>query len=134
LLKIILIELSRLSDYQRDYSSVKLKSNTEQFSELNRLIEEHFKESKSADFYAQKLNMSPSKLTKLCMSLVKQTPHAMITNKLILEAKRYLIYTSMSLAQITEALGMKDPAYFSRLFKKHCGMTPNQFRKNPKSL
>jgi AraC family transcriptional activator of pobA len=134
LLKIILIQLSRLSDHNDSQSLAGDKSNTEQYALLSRLIDENFRLHKSVQFYADKLNISSSKLTKLCAVVANQTPHAIVTNRLILEAKRYLTYTSMSLAQITEALGMKDPAYFSRFFKKHCGITPGQFRKNPTSL
>jgi AraC family transcriptional activator of pobA len=46
----------------------------------------------------------------------------------LLEAKRSLIYTSMTVAQVADALGFADPAYFSRFFKRLSGLSPSDFR------
>ncbi|MGB3383878.1 MAG: helix-turn-helix domain-containing protein [Marinomonas sp.] len=47
---------------------------------------------------------------------------------MLLEAKRQLLYTSQSIEEIAYNLGFKDPAYFSRFFKKNTGYPPGRFR------
>ena len=53
----------------------------------------------------------------------------MIQQRLMLEACRQLTYVPSSVATIAYELGFQDPAYFSRLFRRHTGMTPTQFRR-----
>jgi AraC family transcriptional activator of pobA len=45
-----------------------------------------------------------------------------------LEARRYLIYTSMPVKDVSDALGFSDPAYFTRFFKRQTGSAPIAFR------
>jgi AraC family transcriptional activator of pobA len=51
-----------------------------------------------------------------------------IQERLMLECRRRLVYLPMSVAAIAAELGFKDPAYFSRFFRKQSGMSPSQFR------
>ena len=46
------------------------------------------------------------------------------------EAKKYLLNTNYSISEVSYFLNFKDPAYFTRLFKKMTGVTPSEFRKN----
>jgi AraC-like DNA-binding protein len=55
-----------------------------------------------------------------------------IINRLILEAKRLLLYSEISISTIADDLGFTDPSYFIRLFKKETGISPLTFR-NEKS-
>ncbi len=48
---------------------------------------------------------------------------------MLLEAKRTLSYTNMTVAETAYYLGFADPAYFSRFFSKHAGQSPAAFRK-----
>jgi AraC-like DNA-binding protein len=38
------------------------------------------------------------------------------------------VYAASSVSAIAAELGFKDPAYFSRFFRRHCGVSPNEFR------
>jgi len=49
-------------------------------------------------------------------------------DRIIQEARRLLTFTSMSITEIGYALGFKDPAYFSRFFRRNTGLTANQYR------
>jgi len=51
--------------------------------------------------------------------------------RLLLEAKRELVYTSMTISQISDQLGFSEPAYFSRFFKRMTGQSPKDFRQQP---
>ncbi|HNU57802.1 MAG TPA: AraC family transcriptional regulator, partial [Flavobacteriales bacterium] len=57
-----------------------------------------------------------------------RTCSELITDQLILEAKRYLLATTDQVTQVADRLGYEDPSYFIRFFKKHTGHTPEGFR------
>ncbi len=48
----------------------------------------------------------------------------------MLEARRSLAYTRMTVSEVAYSLGFTDPAHFSRLFRKNMGLSPNAFRQN----
>ena len=53
-----------------------------------------------------------------------------IQHELVLEAKRLLYYSDLTVKEVAFALGYDDHAYFSRLFSKVTGMSPGSFRKS----
>ncbi len=93
------------------------------------LIDKHFQEHRGNDFYASNLGLSETKLTRMSNAVLGMSPQKALTGRLMLEAKRNLLYTNLSCAQIAFKLGFEDPAYFNRFFKKHTNKTPLQFRK-----
>jgi AraC family transcriptional regulator, transcriptional activator of pobA len=79
--------------------------------------------------YARALNVTPAKLRAACLEVTNKTPARVLEERLVLEAKRNLTYTNMTVAQIAHYLGFADPAYFSRFFSKLAGESPAAFRK-----
>jgi AraC family transcriptional activator of pobA len=57
-----------------------------------------------------------------------------VHQRLLLEAKRNLIYTNMTVNQLAERLGFADPAYFSRFFRRLSGASPKAFRQRDITL
>jgi AraC family transcriptional regulator, transcriptional activator of pobA len=100
---------------------------TRQFKDFQQLVEKHYKTQKSAAFYANLLNISPKHLNRICQSVVGKTTTDYITERVLLEAKREIIYQKYSLTEIAYHLGYEDYAYFSRIFKKHFNETPSDF-------
>jgi YesN/AraC family two-component response regulator len=47
---------------------------------------------------------------------------------MLLEAKRLLLHSTLSVKESGYTIGMKDPAYFTRWFKKLEGVSPGEFR------
>jgi AraC-like DNA-binding protein len=62
-----------------------------------------------------------------------KTTTEVITDRVLLEAKRLLLYTDLTMNQISLNVGYSDAAYFSRLFKKHVKINPTDFRKQYKN-
>ena len=58
------------------------------------------------------------------------TASEVVQNRLMLEAKRTLIYTDIAVQQIAGELGFRDAGYFSRFFAKHADMPPAEFRRD----
>jgi AraC family transcriptional regulator, transcriptional activator of pobA len=92
------------------------------------LIEAHFGEHWSVGDYARALGVTDGRLNALCRSVSSQSALETIHARLLLEAKRNLIYTSMSVSEVGYALGFQDPAYFSRFFARRAGLSPLAFR------
>jgi AraC family transcriptional activator of pobA len=92
------------------------------------LIEQHYQDQLAVKDYAEQLHISISKLNRLCQTLLSNSPKAIIHQRLVIEAKRRLIYTKQSVEEISEVLGFSDPAYFSRFFKQMVGITAGAFR------
>jgi AraC family transcriptional regulator, transcriptional activator of pobA len=79
--------------------------------------------------YASLLNITPNHLNKLVKNITGKSPTKWIDDTLVLEAKVLLYQTNYSISQVAEEIGIDDPSYFSRLFKKYEGITPLEFRK-----
>jgi AraC family transcriptional activator of pobA len=99
------------------------------FRTFSRLVEIHFRDKHSVTDYADLLGMAPKTLSKKFNRLRLAQPNDIIKERIILEAKRLLAYTSLSIKEIAYILGYDDPAYFNRLFTNKQGCTPATFRK-----
>jgi AraC family transcriptional activator of pobA len=93
------------------------------------LVESHYLEHWPVESYARELALSESSLNRLCRTLTNTTAFDVIQQRLALEARRRLVYVAGGVAAIAAGLGFSDPAYFCRFFRKHCGMSPTEFRR-----
>lgn len=117
---------------KKGYDTVKEDSETKLFKDFSLLVEQNFKKLHSVTDYAQRLGVSPKSLTKHFQKIGTQTPSDFIKNRVMIEAKRQLIYSSEAIKHIAFDLGFNDPAYFSRFFTKSAGQSPKQFQKEQK--
>lgn len=96
---------------------------------FDKLVFNYYKTDHLVANYASKLNITPK---QLLLKLGKQgvnKPHTIIKKRLLMEAKKLLLYTNKPIKEICYELGFDDPAYFARFFKKNEGMTALRFRK-----
>lgn len=80
--------------------------------------------------YADLLNTSPQNLNVACRKHTNQSASEVLEEFIISEAKRLLIYTPVTVAEMTYTLGFSDPSHFIKYFKKAVGQTPKQFRQS----
>lgn len=92
------------------------------------LVERNFLSVSSVVDYAMFLNVTTNRLTETIKRATGKTAGQIIRERLLLEAKRLLQYSSFSTSEIAYQLGFDDPSYFSRFFKKYTGSTPSSFR------
>ncbi|MEO6284390.1 MAG: helix-turn-helix domain-containing protein [Dyadobacter sp.] len=97
-------------------------------SEFRKLLCKQFKTVKSPAAFASMMSITPSYLNEVVKETTGQPVSYWIQNEIILEAKRLLCYTSLSVKEIAFTLGYEDHAYFSRLFRKAAGKSAGQFR------
>jgi AraC family transcriptional activator of pobA len=83
--------------------------------------------------YAKSLGVTPTRLRDACLEVTGRPPTHIVHERLILEAKRSLKYTNMTIAETAYDLGFSDPAYFSRFFSERVGVSPAEFRRRSDS-
>ncbi len=93
------------------------------------LIEQRYREHPPLEVYARDLGVSVTQLRNACLKSAGAPPLRLIHERLMLEARRLLIYTSLTVAQVAYSLGYDDPAHFSRGFTQHAGCSPRAFRR-----
>ena len=103
------------------------------YQDFENLLEESFTFQKSISYYASQLNISAKHLNRITQTVMQKTASEIITERVILEAKRMLIYLDESLVEIAFRLGYEEYSYFARMFRKNSGITPSQFIKNHKN-
>jgi AraC family transcriptional regulator, transcriptional activator of pobA len=102
---------------------------TSQIRKLEALIEQHYAQHLPVTGYAEMMQLSSKQLYAICQSVLQKSITDIIQDRLMLEAKRLLVHTELTISQIAARLNYTDNSYFNRFFKKMAGMTPEQFRK-----
>lgn len=96
---------------------------------FNQLVDKHFCQIHQVQEYAELLNESPVLLNRAVKSLTGKTAGELILERLVLEAKRLLIYSDLSNKEVAFKLNYEDPSYFARIFRMKTGTSPSGFRK-----
>ncbi|GAB4005305.1 helix-turn-helix domain-containing protein [Spirosoma migulaei] len=132
-LQMLLICLYRTQQESEIPSPTSPNRTLQYFNDFQKLIRQSIHKLKTIQEYASSLNITSVHLNRICQSVVKKSALQIVHDNLTNEAKKYLLNTTYSLSEISYVLNFKDPAYFSRLFKKQTGLSPGQFRKMGKT-
>ena len=129
-LKIFLITASRLKTEQEPKALQAVSEFKEPFilQNLKDAIEKDFKTKHSASDYAKVLNISASALAKITKTHFNKTLTDLISERIIIEAKRELYLTNKAVKEIAYELGYQDEYYFSRFFKTNADISPQMYR------
>jgi AraC-like DNA-binding protein len=98
------------------------------------LVDEHFREKKQVQDYADMLHKSTKTLANILSYYHQPSAIKVIHNRIIAEAERLLYYTSKSSKEIAIILGFEEHALFSRFFKAMTGMSATEFRRQAHQL
>ncbi|MHB0981340.1 MAG: helix-turn-helix domain-containing protein [Thermoleophilia bacterium] len=98
------------------------------FLAFKKMLGEDFTTHHMVAHYSSRLFVSDHKLSDICRRRTGLSAKHLITERVMLEAKRYLLYSDMSVSQIASRLGFQDSFYFSRAFKARCSTAPSTFR------
>lgn len=131
-LKILITNIIRLKQ-QQILLEHKTEPNYEIFRKYKILVEKEYKKIHSVNQYANLLNTTTRQLNEICKKFVNKTAGQIITERIILEAKRCLYHQSLSVKEIAYELGFEDPAYFTRFFKNNTGVSPLQYKEESKN-
>ncbi len=132
LIKLLIIWLERNAGKQTEKGGSNHRQ-TQYFNQFNQQINRDFAKHRSVESYAEELGITSHYLNKLCQQLVQKKALQLVHERLLLEAKRNLVYSAQSISEIAYQLGFNDPAYFTRFFKRLTGQSPKAF-KNQKEV
>ena len=124
----ILIALARHGGHGRKNGGVARSRSAVIVARYRRLIEQSFRKHLSLDVYAQELGVSVAYLNVACRTIMARSAQSLVHDRMMIEAKRALLYTAVTVAEVAESLGFNDPAYFNRFFSRRAGMSPGAYR------
>ena len=95
---------------------------------FQQLVDKLYVDSKNVSDYAEQLSVTPNYLTTVIKEVTGKSAKDVIQQRLFLESKTMLSFTSLDIAEIAYQLNFAEPTHFTRFFKKYSGTTPNKFR------
>ena len=128
LISVLLVWVARQVIQRREARQLQPRGR-EYLGLFNQRVEALFREQPSVEQLAHQVGISVAHLNSTCRELAGQSALQIIHQRLLLEAKRHLIYTPMTISEVADSLGFADPAYFARFFRRLSGVSPSDFRK-----
>lgn len=129
MIQIILVEIGRRQQRLAPTETDQQKRH-DQFQRFRELLEQNYKAHWSVEDYADHLGMTAPRLNRLCRNMTGKTAGAVVQDRLTLEAQRLLIYTNATATMVAYEIGFRDPAYFSRFFRRRTGLSPVEYRQS----
>jgi AraC-like DNA-binding protein len=133
MLKTLLLHLERCKR-SSSVEAANIPDSISQFRSFQKLLEENFNQTRSVQFYADKLNITSKKLNIITTDQTDKSAKQVIEERMLLEIKRLLLHTDLSVREIGSAVGFTDPANFSKFFRRYLNDSPAAFRLSKKSL
>ncbi|NYS76433.1 helix-turn-helix domain-containing protein [Halomonas glaciei] len=131
LIQALVVELSRLNaagHTAKRYGPRQSDKGRQHIEHYQALVEAHYREQPSIEQLAVQIGVSSAHLNLLCRQLAGRSALQLLHERLLLEAKRQLTYTNMTIGQVSDSLGFSEPAYFTRFFKRNTALSPREFR------
>jgi AraC family transcriptional regulator, transcriptional activator of pobA len=125
-LHILLVNIQRL--YVAAYPEQHSNRDSSFVRKFNHLVSALYMSERTVRSYAVKMGVSTGHLSNTIKSLTGLPPKKMIRQQIMMEAKRLLAHTNLSVSEIIQHLNMEDLSYFSRMFKHTTGLSPSAFR------
>ncbi len=128
LLKLLLIQSNNHCTLNKEKDLQSIEAGNHLVRKFKQLIEIHFKEFHKVSDYADMLSVTSDYLNKSVKSLTGKSAKEYILGRIILEAKRVLLFTEQTNKELAYNLGFEEPAHFSNFFKRYSGISPIDFR------
>ena len=123
--------LARLSILQgrRQVQDSLISPALQRFRRFQQLVEQNFARWHQVADYASRLGYTEKTLARAVMTSMDMSAKVYIAARIVLEAKRLLVHTDLSVVAIAEKLGFDEPTNFSKFFKREAACTPAEFRR-----
>ena len=123
----LMIQLNRAYAGQNKTASSDTRLNPIVFK-FRKAVDQHFKRLKTVEEFADLLHVSPGHLNKVCLQHMKKNASMLIKERIMLEAKRLILYSNKTITEIAYELNFTDSSNFSRFFSSIQGESPVEFR------
>ena len=127
LLKRLIIKSTRLYKTQHVASEIPFQE-LDIIRKFNVLVEKNYRQFHKVQDYADMVHKSPKTLSNLFALYNNKSPLKIIQERLVIEAKRLLLYTEKNSNEVAAEIGFNEAAHFSRFFKNQTGMSPREFK------
>lgn len=94
------------------------------------VLEKNYTNLKQVSCYAGEIHVTEKRLNQATSKILGKSPKQVIDERVMLEARRMLIYTNENVKEIGYKLGFEEPTNFIKYFKKHSAQTPVEFRES----
>ena len=91
-------------------------------------VEHRYRKTRRVTDYAASVGVSHTHLNRLCRQVLGLSALGVIEQRIALEARRQLLFSTLTIKQIGAELGYEDPGYFSRFVTRMFGMAPAALR------
>ncbi len=121
----------RVSNISHEEKSRTIAENATAYiaDQVNRYIEEHYREDLTVDKVAKHFDYSRSRISVIYKKETGSGINEAINRVKLIRARNLLIESEMSISEISEYLGFSSPQYFSNRFTKSTGMSPSSYAK-----
>lgn len=126
MLHILLVRVNRL--YAKAHPRREATRAELMVRQFHLAVEQHFREFQNIGYYAKLLGVTANHLNDTLHDLSGKAAGEVIRQRRLLDAKRLLSHSEMSVSEIGYHLGFEDPSYFSRFFRRSQGCAPAEFR------
>lgn len=92
------------------------------------LLDTYFKKEKNVSFYARKIGITEKILTESVKKILNSTPKTIIKERVLMEAKRLLVFSNKNITETAFELGFKEVSYFIKYFTRNTGYSPSHFK------
>ena len=133
LLLALFVQIARVARLDEEIERAARSRKALQIERFRSLLDARFRERVPVDGYAAELGITAGQLTRLCHEIIGLSAQQAINARVVHEAQRELIYSSLSIKQVAGELGFDDEAYFGRFFRKQTGFRPTEFRRMARS-
>lgn len=130
---VLLVWLARGAHHLAQEAAPTAARSDQHFIRFCRQVEEHYEERRAVGWHARQIGISAAHLNVLCRKSIGRSAQQIIHDRVMLEARRRLVYTAMTIGEVCNALGFADPAYFTRFFKRETGLSPRDFRQQART-
>ncbi len=128
LLKLMLIQSNNHCSLQKERNPQTIETGNQLVRHFKQLIDENYKELHKVSDYANQLSVTSDYLNKSVKSITGKSAKEFILDRILVEAKRVLLFTETSNKELAFDLGFEEPAHFSNFFKKYTNSSPMDFR------
>ena len=131
LLLAVFVQIQRIATALQAQAGPDTAASTRKATQIDRfrsLVDAHFRERWGVERYAAEVGLSAGQLSRLCREALGVSSLDVVNARVVHEAERELVYSTMGIKQIAAVLGFEDEAYFGRFFRKQTGATPSAFR------
>ena len=113
---------------KQNFTEIKKGADLDYVMLFKDLLETGYKNQKQVNYYAKEIIITEKRLNQATTKVLGKTPKEIINDRIMLEAKRILAHTTVSVKEIGYDLGFDEPTNFIKYFKKHSKFTPTEFR------